>query len=229
MTMNKMSFIPAILVLAVVPFLTTGAWAADVDFSCMSYKVWGKSHVSDQYTSYDIVIQNNCPGSVYWAMCIERIDPDTHKIVETHNPTGYVDTEKKARVNLNLYKRPGDNQFRNRFQEFYVDIGYSIDSLPVANCYAAQCENKKKELRSQIDANERAWEKAEKALRASITAECPNTGWDTDSHAECASKVRAASQSEMEAYVLKDEELRAQMAAIDPDICGVHSGDLVPE
>lgn len=219
----------AVMALAVVPFLATGAWAADVDFSCMSYKVWGKSHVSDQYTSYDIVIQNNCPGSVYWAMCIERIDPVTHKVVETHNPTGYVDAEKKARVNLNLYKRLDDKPFRNRFQEFYVDIGYSIDSLPVAQCYAAQCESSKKALRSEIDANEKAWEKAEKALAARIEAECPDTGWDTDSLAECQSKVRTANESEMEAYVTKDQELRDQMAAIDPEICQVYSGDLVPE
>lgn len=220
---------PTMLCLASLLPFGTAAQAADIDFSCMSYKVWGKSHVSDQYTSYDIVLQNNCPGSVYWAMCIERLDPETHKAIETHNPTGYVDAEKKARVNLNLYKRAGHTEFRNRFQEFYVDIGYSIDSLPVANCYASQCEKNKSGLRVEISANEKAWERAEKALAARISAECPDTGWDPASFAQCESKVREINQSEMDAYVVKDQELREQMAAIDPEKCRVYSGDLVPE
>jgi hypothetical protein len=203
------------------------AQAAEVDFSCMSYKVWGKSHVSDQYTSYDIVIQNACPGSVYWAMCIERLDPDTHKVIETHNPTGYVDAENKARVNLNLYKKTGKDLFRNRFQEFYVDIGYSIDSLPVPNCYASQCETKKSDLRQKIKSNEAAWKIADKALAAKIKADCPDTGWDTASFESCSSEVKAANSAEMEAFEMKDQELRDQMAAVDPDHCTVYSGDVV--
>ncbi|MCJ7815237.1 MAG: hypothetical protein MUP31_04210 [Xanthomonadales bacterium] len=223
---NKSSF-PAILALSSCLAFAIPVQAAEVDFSCMSYKVWGKSHISDQYTSYDVVIQNSCPGSVYWAMCIERLDPDSHKVVETHNPSGYVDAEKKARVNLNLHKKSGNSLFRNRFQEFYVDIAYAIDTLPVPKCYAAQCEAKKGAIRAEIRANETAWESAEKALAARIAAECPDTGWDTASFSECGSKVREANASEMEEYPLKDQELRDQMAAIDPEICEVYSGDLV--
>ncbi len=227
MTKQKKYGFPIFLILCCSLNGAISAQAAEVDFSCMSYKVWGKSHVSDQFTSYDIVIQNSCPGSVYWAMCIERLDPDTHKVIETHNPTGYVDAEKKARVNLNLYKTSGKDLFRNRFQEFYVDIGYSIDSLPVPKCYASQCEAKKSALRQEIRSNEAAWKSAEKALAARIKADCPDTGWDTATFEECASKVKEANAPEMDAFSIKDQELRDQMAAVDPDICKIYSGDLV--
>ena len=202
--------------------------AADVDFSCMSYKVWPKSHISSEYTSYDIVIQNSCPGSVYWAMCIERLDPDSHKVVETHNPTGYVEADKKARVNLNLFKKPGNNVFRNRFQEFYVDIGYAIDTLPKTACYAKSCEAKRSALRNEIRANEKAWQKAENMLAARVAKDCPNTGWDQASLEECSLEVKNSSAPEIDQYSEKDRELRAQMAAIDPETCALYSGNLAP-
>jgi len=202
------------------------AQAAEVDFSCMTHKVWPKSHVSSQYTSYDIVITNSCPGSVYWAMCIERLDLDSHKVVETHNPTGYVEADKTARVNLNLFKKPGNDVFRNRFQEFYVDIGYSIDNLPRPVCHAKQCEAKKAALRTAIKANETSWKKAERALAAQIARDCPNNGWDQASAAECSTKVRKSTAPEMDSYAVKDGELRQQMADIDPETCQIYSGDL---
>jgi hypothetical protein len=226
--LNKSSY-PAILALVACLIATFPVQAADVDFSCMSYKVWPKSHVSTQYTSYDIVIQNSCPGSVYWAMCIERLDPDTHKVVETHNPTGFVEAEKTARVNLNLFKKPGNDVFRNRFQEFYVDIGYTIDNLPKPVCYAKQCEAKKASLRAEIRTNETAWKKAEKALAAQVAKDCPNTGWDKESFEECSQKVRDSSTTDMDAFAAKDRELRDQMAAIDPDHCQVYSGNLATQ
>ena len=223
--LNKSSF-PAILALGVCLAGTFPVQAADVDLSCMSYKVWPKSHVSSEYTSYDVVIQNSCPGAVYWAMCIERLDPDSHKVVETHNPTGYVDGDKSARVNLNLFKKPGNNVFHNRFQEFYVDIGYTIDNLPKPVCYAKSCEAKKAPLRAQIKANETAWKKAEQALAAQIAKDCPNSGWDPAGHAECSKEVRNSSAPDMDAYAVKDQELRDQMAAIDPETCQIYSGNL---
>ena len=225
-TQNKSSC-PAILVLSAFLAGASPVQAAEVDFSCMTYKVWGKSHVSDQFKSYDIVLQNSCPGAVFWVMCIERLDLDSHKVVETHNPTGHVEADKKARVNLNLYRKPENTEFRNRFQEFYVDISYSIESLQAPKCYATQCEAKKSTLRAEIRANESAWEKAEKALAARITAECPDSGWDQATFAECQSNVRAGNEAEMEEFPLKDQELRDQMAAIDPDTCQIYSGDLV--
>jgi len=225
----NMSIFPFILAASTWLAGAVTAQAAEVDFSCMSYKVWPKSHVSSQYMSYDIVIQNSCPGAVYWAMCIERLDPNTSKVIETHNPTGFVEVDKKARVNLNLYKKAGNDVFRNRFQEFYVDIGYSIDSLPVSHCYAKPCEAKKSTLRKAIKTNEAAWEQAEKKLNAKIAADCPDTGWDKVNPSECASKVRESSKDDFKAFAEKDRELRNQMAEIDPEICKVYSGGLVPQ
>ena len=200
--------------------------AEEVDFSCMNYRVWPKAHLSSEYKNYDIVVQNQCPGAVYWAMCIERIDPDTFKVAETHNPTGYVEEGKKARVNLNLPKHPDNGKFRSRFQEFYVDVGYSIDGRPSPNCFATQCETEKRAFRLDIAANERAWAQADRALAARVRNECPDTGWDTVQSRECEDGVRAAGQAELEKFAARDLELREQMAAIDPETCLVYSGDL---
>jgi len=210
-------------------FLVMPLMAAEIDFSCMSYKVWGKGHVSDQFKEYDVVLQNRCPGSVFWAMCIERLDPVTHDVVETHNPTGYVEVDKKARVNLQLKKGQGKSPFRNRFQEFYVNIGYAIEMPVSSDCFAKQCETKKRGLRTQIRTNEAAWERAEKALAARLRAECPDTGWDQTTREECEAKVLESNDEEMKRYPGKDQELREQMAAIDPEHCQLRSGDLTSE
>lgn len=200
--------------------------AADVDFSCMSYKVWGKGHVSDQYRTYDIVIQNECPGPVYWAMCIERLNHDNQSVVETHNPTGYVEVDKTARVNLQLKRKPGKNLFQNRYQEFYVDVGYAIDSSARTSCRARSCEQKKKGLRSQIRANESAWQKTETQLNQEIAEDCPNSGWDEATYKQCSEEIRALNKYQLEGYVLKDNQLRAELAEVDPENCTVYSGDL---
>jgi len=49
--------------------------AEETDFSCMSYRVKGKIQVSANYKEFDIILENRCHGSVYWSMCIERMDP----------------------------------------------------------------------------------------------------------------------------------------------------------
>ena len=122
--------------------------AAEIDFSCMSHRVWAKRHVSNQFRQFDVVLQNQCPGPVYWTMCIERIDAKTHSVWETLKPSGYVKPEKKARVNLQAKKNAGPSTFRRRFEEFYVNIGYSVDSAATADCTATQCEAQKKGLES---------------------------------------------------------------------------------
>jgi hypothetical protein len=216
---------PAILIFVLFFIPVTAAQAEEVDFSCMNYKVWGKGHVSANFKDYDIVIYNRCPGAVYWSMCIERIDAGTNKIVETHEPTGYIDIDKKARVNLQLPKNPLKSQFRNRFQEFYVNVGYALEMPVSADCRGSQCETQKRDLRAQVKANEAAWERAEKSLAARIKSECPESGWDA-SHEECEAKLREVSQAEMEQFPLKDQELREELAAIDPERCKVWSGDL---
>jgi len=216
---------PAILIFVLLFVPLTAAQAKDVDFSCMNYKVWGKGHVSADYKDYDIVIYNRCPGAVLWSMCIERTDPWTGEIVETHEPTGYVEVDKKARVNLQFPRSPRKSQFRNRFQEFYVNIGYALEMPVSSECFARQCETKKRDLRAQVRANEAAWERAEKSLAARIKSECPESGWDA-SHEECAAKLQEVSQAEMDQFPVHDLELREQMAAIDPENCQVWSGDL---
>jgi hypothetical protein len=215
--------IPAILISLL---FCLPAHAAEVDFSCMSFKVWGKGHVSDQFKSYDIVIKNECPGAVYWAMCIERLDHDNHTVVETHNPAGYVEVDKKARVNLQMKRKLEKNLFHNRYQAFYVDIGYAIEPPATPSCHANSCEQKKRGLRAEIQTNEAAWKKTENHLDLKIEEDCPNSGWDAAKYKECSSEIRELNNDQIEGYVLKDDELRAQMAAIDPENCQVYSGEL---
>lgn len=203
--------------------------AAEIDFSCMSYKVWPKSHLSNRYRGYDVVLQNNCPGAVYWSMCIERIDPHTNKVWETLTPSGYVEPEKKSRVNLQTKKNKGKTTFRQRFEEFYVNIGYAVDQAATADCFATQCESGKSDLRAAIKTNEKNWEKAENALSARIANECPDSGWETAAREECVTQLRASGAEQMEAYASRDSELREEMAAVDPERCTVWSGDLAPD
>lgn len=203
--------------------------AAEIDFSCMSYKVWPKSHLSNQFREYDIVLKNDCPGAVYWSMCIERLDPDTNRVWETLTPAGYVEPEKKSRVNLQTQKDETPATFRQRYEEFYVSIGFAVDSAATAECVARQCESQKSDLRAAVRGNEKAWEKTEKALATRIADECPDSGWDTAGREECLTQLRESSKEQIQAFSLRDTQLREEMAAIDPDRCTVWSGDLVTD
>jgi hypothetical protein len=69
--------------------------AEEVDFSCMNYLVKGKTQVSEHYKEFDIVLENRCPGTVYWSMCIERMDPWTNEIQVGLNPSGKIEMNKK--------------------------------------------------------------------------------------------------------------------------------------
>jgi hypothetical protein len=229
--MNKRTrfIVPAILTVVLLLIQVTAAQAEDADFSCMSFRVWDKSHLSNQYMDHDIVLQNDCPGSVYWSMCIERVDPWTNEILETHSPMGYLEAEKKARVNLHLQRSTNREQFRNRFQEFYVNFGYGIEAAASATCIASGCEGKKRDLREQIRANERAWERAENSLSAEVEKECPAGGWDATSREECSARIKDARKSEMQEFASQNQELRANMAAIDPEHCQIWSGGLTGE
>ena len=210
-------------------FIPLGAIQAEVDFSCMSYKVWPKNHLSTRYRAFDIVLQNHCPGPVYWAMCIERVSEQKHSVWETLNPAGYVEVEKKARVNLQTEKNKGKTTFRERYEEFYVNIAYSIDSAATADCYATKCEAQKGDLRAAIDANEATWERAENALLAKIAAECPDAGWDVETRQKCAVEMRESEANTTAQYAEKDAELRENISAIDPERCTSWSGGLVTE
>ena len=227
---NSANKIACLALLAALPvsFSAKSALAAEVDFSCMKERVRGIIQVTDRYKEYDIIMRNQCPGAVYWSMCIERLDPWTHGTLETHNPTGLIEAEKKARVNVQMKKTPNAATNLARFQEFYVNIDYAINPPVKAKCVAKQCEAKKRNLRAKLSANESAWQQADKALADRIGQACPDTGWE-NAKEDCEAKIQEASQEEMDAFVQKDEALKQQMADIDPELCEIHGGGIAPD
>jgi hypothetical protein len=193
----------------------------------MSYAVNGKPQVTDRYKEYDIVLRNQCPGAVYWNLCIERLDPWTNEILESLNPSGLLEAGTRSRVNLQIKPGPPEMQFRKRFQEFYVSADYAIEPPVHARCVARSCEASRGDLRRQIRQNTERWKDAEKNLADALAAECPRTGW-SESEEGCEKKVREAHQEQFDALAKKDEELRAQLTDGGPEGCTVHAGDLVP-
>lgn len=201
--------------------------AADIDFSCMSYDVRGKVQLMERYKEYDVVLRNRCPGPVHWSMCIERIDPLSHEVVETHTPSGYLEEGKTSRVNLQLKKGPEDRAFRRRFQELYVSVGYAVDDRAEARCIARECETKRRDLRRRIDANLAAWEKAHTTLEARMLSECPESGWGkTEEVDTCRTAVRESAQEPLAEFERKDQELWAQLKPKDAVTCALYAGDL---
>lgn len=202
----------------------------EVDLSCMSYQVRGKTQVTERYKEYDVVLANDCRGPVYWAMCIERLDPVTHRILEAHMPTGYVESEQKIRVNLQMKKGPDSMDFRQRFQEFYVAAGYAISPPARARCVAKGCESARRDLRRRIDGNLRSWEVAVKGLESRLNAECPESGWGrTEQVEQCEASIRADIQPRLDELEQKDAALRDQLASGGGPGCELYAGELVPE
>ena len=203
--------------------------AAEVDFSCMSQTVLGKIQVAERYKEYDVVLKNSCPGPVYWAMCIERVEPLSHKVVEVHTPSGYLEAEKKSRVNLQMKKGPERMAFRKRFQEFYLSTAYAVDAAAGARCVAGGCEAERRDVRARFDANTKAWEQAEAALSARLTKECPQSGWGKTEQVEtCEAGIREAAREELERLTQSDAELLKELQEAGPEDCRIHGGDLVP-
>ena len=202
------------------------AEAEDVDFSCMSYRIWDKSQLSDRYSEHDVVLTNSCPGAVYWAFCIERVDPWTGEIMETHSPVGYVRPEQKARVNLQMKKGKHFIHFRNRYQGFYVNAGFAIDQPASVQCRGQSCEAKKRDLRAVYRTNLVQWDKAIGAMNARIKEECPTSGWDNATSEECEAHVKSESQAELNAFAIQDQEYRDTLAATDPENCQVWAAGL---
>jgi len=204
--------------------------AQDPDLSCMSYRVLDKIQVAERYNEYDVIVENNCPGAVYWSMCIERLDAQNQQILESHTPSGYVDKGKKSRVNLQMKKSGADTDFRQRFQEFYVNVGWGIERVAQAKCMAAACEAGKREERAEFRANLEAWEKAEKDLAARMAADCPESGWGvTEEVATCRTGLRAAAQAELDRFAGMDTQLREKIVKGDPAYCRLYGGGLVPD
>jgi hypothetical protein len=202
--------------------------AGQVDLSCMSHMVRGKTPLTDRYKEYDVIVQNRCPGPVYWKMCIERLDPVSHKVVEVHTPAGYIEAEKKARVNVQMKPGPESMAFRKRYQSFYVDVGYAVNNAAVPTCIASTCEASKAPIHRQIDQNLAAWARAEAALEQRLAAECPETGWGRTEEVEtCEAAIREASMEELEQLAAADAALREELQAAGPDYCVIEGGDLI--
>ena len=206
------------------------AQAAEVDFSCMSYQARGKVRVAERYKEYDVVLENRCPGPVYWALCIERVDPATHRVVETHTPAGYIEPDQTSKVNLQLKKGPESMTFRQRFQEFYVNAGYAIDAFPSAACAARECEASRRELRQRIDANLAAWDQAQRGLDTRLAEECPESGWGATEEVDtCRAPIREAAQEALEQHAQTDLTLREELQAAGRNSCRIYGGDLVEQ
>lgn len=220
---RKFTFLTSLLAVSVsIP--VTFLQAKEVDFSCMSYEVKEKIQVSNIYREYDIILENRCPGSVYWSMCIERMDPWTHEIAEALTPSGIIQMEKKSRVNLQMKRRLDESRSRQAFQEFYLNIGYAL-KLPVNTlCVAPVCESKRRGLRTKFRSNDAAWQKAKKTLTARISTECPQSGWDSSTQDVCEAKIRENSQATMGQFAQKEKELKNKLSAVDPGRCQVHAG-----
>ncbi len=90
--------------------------AEEVDLSCMKHRVRAKIAVSNRFREFDVLVENHCPGPVYWSMCIERMDPQTSKIMETLTPSSRVKVDKKTRVNLRMMRisEESDPQLESR-------------------------------------------------------------------------------------------------------------------
>lgn len=220
----------AIALGAALTLATLTANAEDVDLSCMSHRVVDKIQVAARYKEYDVIVGNDCPGPVYWSMCIERLDPLSQRVLEVHTPSGQVEAGEKNRVNLQMKQDIERELFRERFQEFYVNLAYAIDAPDRADCVAARCESEKRGLRSDFRANLGAWEQAELLLGQRLTEECPETGWGkTEAVEQCRDAIRAAAQPDLEQYASRDAELRGQIESGSPGYCRVQGGDLVPE
>jgi hypothetical protein len=211
-------------------FLVAPAGAQEPDLSCMSYRVLDKIQVAGRYKEYDVIVENRCPGAAYWTMCIERLDSRNQKILESHQPGGQVEKDKKSRVNLQMKKSGGDAEFRQRFQEFYVNVAYGIERAAAAKCVAASCEAQKRTARAEFRANLGAWVKAQTDLTARLEAECPESGWGvTEEVKSCRSGIREAAQAELARFEQADRELRERIVSGAPAYCQLYGGDLVSD
>jgi hypothetical protein len=174
--------------------------AAEVDLSCMSHSVLGKKPVTDRYKEYDVVLTNRCPGP---------------------------EEERKSRVNLQMKTGPDSMSFQKRYQEFYLNIGYAIQPPAKTSCAARQCESEISELRSQIDANQAVWQKAEANLSKQLASECPESGWGkTEEVDSCEAAIREALGPEIEKLAETDVQLREQLVNSGQGGCQLHGGDL---
>jgi hypothetical protein len=194
----------------------------EVDLSCMKHRVRAKIAVSNRFREFDVIVENRCPGPVYWSMCIERLDPRSSKILETLTPSGQIQVDKKTRVNLRMNSISEQSDSQLEFEKFYLDVGFALNPSLNAQCVASACEAKKGELRKAFRANDKAIQKINAALTDRISTECPQSGWSGNDQDECEAGIRQAAQAELDGLAEKQTELDTQLAAVDPEVCQVY-------
>lgn len=220
-TRSLVSFsVVATFCLSLLPMGT--ATAEETDFSCIEERVLAKIMVTQRYREFDIILNSDCPGSVNWTMCIEKMDPFTHKVTETLTPSGTIEPDKKFRINMQMKKQEDQRNKLNGYEEFYVNMVYDINSMLAPSCVARSCESEKRPLREQIRANHRSLQKAQAAVDKEIKTECPQTGWSNSQQERCQSKIEKDSQASMKVLKDKDRELKSELASINPELCEVH-------
>lgn len=210
--------------------VSTQANAADPaedTFACMTEQVRPIIQVTDQHQEFDVVLRNECPGDVYWAMCIDRMDPWNHRVIESLTPTGYVKAGAKTRVNLQMKAVPDTDGDVVRSQEFYFAVAYAINGPTTASCVAKRCEPQKTALRAELRDNDQAWRKYRRAVEAQQLSECPDHGWNIDDVNDCRQKIAESAGAELAEFRKMDESLRARLGAIDPGTCTVYGGNVL--
>ena len=198
--------------------------AEALDFSCMKHRVLDKTQVSRNYKEFDVILQNQCPGAAYWSMCIERMNPWTIETLETLAPAGQIAKDKKIRVNLRMKNLVDEPNSRQTYEEFYLNIEYAVNSAVQAECVASDCESKKRELRAEVRANEKALQVAHKDLTAQIASKCPDSGWGGTEQDNCEATAREAGQATLEQLEQQRKEIDENLAAVEPEKCQVYGG-----
>jgi hypothetical protein len=194
------------------------------DFSCMSMDVKSKAQVSAQHMEYDIVFTNDCPGAVYWAACVQTIDPWDYEIGTPLEPRGLVDDGKRAKVNVQMKRTPSPGDGRDAYEWFYVASAYSLEPSVSAQCMARACEAMKSELRKRWAGNDRAWQSALARVEQEAAERCPKTAWDNTEQETCMENVRAEHGEDLAAFETKQQDIQRQLEEIEPVNCVTHGG-----
>jgi len=213
----------ALLALSTSLLAQSSAIAAEPDFTCMKQSVLAKAMVTQRHQEFDVILENDCPGSVNWSMCIERMDPFNNRVTETLTPSGEIAKDDKFRINLQMKRQEDRQAGLTGYDEFYVNVDYSIDTIPSPNCVARECENEKRAVREKIRSNERARQKAEDSMKRKMASECPKSGWADSQQEKCMTRVQKEAKAELDGYAETDRALQTELAEINPEKCDIHS------
>lgn len=203
--------------------LTPLAFAEEVDFSCMKESVKTKTQVSHKYREYDIVLENQCSESVYWSMCIERINPWTNKITETLTPSARVEKDKKFRINLQM--KIQEEESIESYEKFYVSHEYGLISPPMVECMAYQCETRKRELREEMRRNDESLRKVRAAMAEQSKTDCTRLGWSDGEKERCRASVAMEYRPQLSELGVTQISIKERLAAVDPENCQIHPAD----